>query len=90
MPEGSLGPSLPIKGTAKTLIRLGAVNLGGFVVLHSFSDTKRTTLLLENVPDDFHTASEKFDPSHEIMALFVLRKFILQTRMRNHPVGLDV
>ena len=24
------------------------------------------------------------------MALFVLRKLILQTRMRNHPVGLDV
>ena len=29
-------------------------------------------------------------PSHEIMALFVLRKFILQTRMRSHPVGVDV
>ena len=29
-------------------------------------------------------------PSHEIMALFVLRKLILQTRMRSHPVGLDV
>ena len=26
----------------------------------------------------------------EIMALFVLRKLILQTRMRSHPVGLDV
>ena len=30
------------------------------------------------------------EPSHEIMALFVLRKLILQTRMRSHPVGLDV
>ena len=30
------------------------------------------------------------EPSHEIMALFVLRKDILQTRMRSHPVGLDV
>ena len=30
----------------------------------------------------------KFEPSHEIMVLFVLRKLILQTRMRNHPVGL--
>ena len=29
------------------------------------------------------------EPSHEIMALFVLRKLILQMRMRNHPVGLD-
>ena len=30
------------------------------------------------------------ETSHEIMVLFVLRKFILQTRMRSHPVGLDV
>ena len=30
------------------------------------------------------------EPSHEIMALFVLRKLTLQTRMRSHPVGLDV
>ena len=31
-----------------------------------------------------------FEPAHEIMALFVPRKLILQTRMRSHPVGLDV
>ena len=31
-----------------------------------------------------------FEPSHEIMALFGLRKLILQTRMRSLPVGLDV
>ena len=30
------------------------------------------------------------EPSHEIMVLFVLRKLILQNRMRSHPVGLDV
>ena len=30
------------------------------------------------------------EPSHEIMARFVFRKLILQTRMRGHPVGLDV
>ena len=30
------------------------------------------------------------EPCHEIMALSVLRKLILQTRMRSHPVGLDV
>ena len=30
------------------------------------------------------------EPCHDIMALFVLRKLILQTRMRSHPVGLDV
>ena len=31
-----------------------------------------------------------YEPSQEIMALFVLRKLILQTHMRSHPVGLDV
>ena len=31
-----------------------------------------------------------FAPTHEILALFVLCKFILQIRMRSHPVGLDV
>ena len=31
-----------------------------------------------------------FEPAHEIMALFVFRKLILQTRMHSHPVGLDV
>ena len=30
------------------------------------------------------------EPDHEIMALFVLCKLILQTRMCSHPVGLDV
>ena len=30
------------------------------------------------------------EPFYEIMVLFVLRKLILQTRMRSHPVGLDV
>ena len=30
------------------------------------------------------------EPAHEIMVLFVLRKLILQKRMRSHPVELDV
>ena len=30
----------------------------------------------------------KSEPSHEIMALFILSKLILQTRMHSHPVGL--
>ena len=34
--------------------------------------------------------AEENEPAHEIMAFFVLRKLILQTRMRNYPVGLDV
>ena len=33
--------------------------------------------------------AKPFQPAHEIMALFVLCKLILQTRMRRHPVGLD-
>ena len=31
-----------------------------------------------------------FEPSHEIMVVFVLRKLILQTRMRSHRAGLGV
>ena len=31
-----------------------------------------------------------YKPAHEITALFVLCKFILQKRMRSHTVGLDV
>ena len=31
-----------------------------------------------------------YEPSQEIMVLFVLRKLILQMGMRSHPVGLDV
>ena len=31
-----------------------------------------------------------FESAHEIMALFVLRKLILQMRIRSHPVGLDL
>ena len=29
-----------------------------------------------------------YEPSHEIMVLFVLRKLIIQTCMCSHPVGL--
>ena len=35
-------------------------------------------------------ANTIFEPEHEIMVLFVLRKLILQMRMRSHLVGLDV
>ena len=31
-----------------------------------------------------------FEPAHDIMVLFILRKLILQTRMPSHTVGLDV
>ena len=39
---------------------------------------------LENI--QYHT----YEPAQEIMALFVLHKLILQTRMRKHPMGLNV
>ena len=47
------------------------------------------------VPDHMCIRPYAYDPDlnesvHEIMVLFVLRKFILQTRMRSYPVGLDV
>ena len=32
----------------------------------------------------------KHEPTHAILAHFVLRKFILQIRLCSHPVGLDV
>ena len=32
----------------------------------------------------------RYEPAHEIMALFFPRKLILQTRMHSHQVGLDV
>ena len=35
-------------------------------------------------------AHNQNEPSQEVMVLFVLRKLILQTRMRRHPVGLGV
>ena len=50
---------------------------------------------LELVQVDLDLTADKnshsvFEPAHEIMAFFVLRKLILQTRMRSRPVGLDV
>ena len=35
-------------------------------------------------------STKRNEPCHEIMVLFALRKLIIQTRMRSHPVGLDV
>ena len=45
-------------------------------------------LSLIHVSNVIHTI-RIFEPTHEIMVLFVLRKLILQTRMLSHPVGLD-
>ena len=67
-------------------------------------DTADLTKYDDNLPTEavfFHDTIYKYldhcklskdtnEPAHEIMALLVLRKLILQTRMRRHPVGLDV
>ena len=42
------------------------------------------------VASHVYNFNNRNDPAHEIIALFILRKLILQTRMRSHPVGLDV
>ena len=38
----------------------------------------------------FDSGKQLNEPLHVIMALFFLRRLVLQTRMRSHPVGLDV
>ena len=54
----------------------------------SYSGTIHSTPCPVDHPTDSVCISN--EPSHEIMALFVLRKLILQVRMRSHLVGLDV
>ena len=39
---------------------------------------------------ELHVILLLWENAHEIMALFVPRKLILQTHMHNHPVGLDI
>ena len=43
-------------------------------------------LVLDSIQN--HALKLSYELTHEIMALFVLRKFILQTHMRNQPVEL--
>ena len=49
-----------------------------------------TKLFSTFIEGRYYDLVSKFEPTHEIMALFVLRKLILQTRMHSHSVGLDV
>ena len=39
---------------------------------------------------DWIDLQNRYEPTHEVLALFVLCKFILLIRMPSHPVGLDV
>ena len=47
--------------------------------------------ILQSAPFSIHISQnvQSVEPAHEIMALFVLCKLILQTRMCSHPGGLD-
>ena len=58
-----------------------------------------TSILSRGEPDQvdsagifpyLHIHQSKCEPAHEIMARFVLRKFILQTHIRSYPVELVV
>ena len=70
---------------------------GGVMAVNTKTGWKATT----RIPDDFSSVlvvllayvrkpETSNEPVHEIMVLFVLRKLVLQTRMRSHPVGLEV
>ena len=43
-----------------------------------------------NYPDPDPDRKLPFEPCHEIMVLFILRKLILQMHVHSHPVGLEV
>ena len=66
-------------------------NLSGFYtncMVESGEYIKRTTGA--SLRTKIVRSLQNFEPCHEIMVFFVLHKLILQTRMGNHPVGLDV
>ena len=76
---------------------------GSYVLSSAFSPTSKTfhnTVLWKRLEHQCYllekrhvycpTQNKENEPAHEIMILFILRKFILQTCMRSHPVVLDV
>ena len=96
----------PVKSYDKTNITILALRLWAKYRWGLTSFGQFINLCMENInnPDKIpitgrfkhiisNTASKQqtiFEPTHRISALFVLRKFILQSRMCRHPVGLDV
>ena len=60
-----------------------------FLILLSFNPSTSCQHLAK-VCCSFDSSFLTTEPAHEIMVVFVLRKLILQTRMRSHSVGLDV
>ena len=45
---------------------------------------------LGDVSSEHFSETNKYEPTHEIMALIALRKLNLQIRMRSNPLGLHV
>ena len=75
----------------RTLILFVLSCRGSYIMLIRCNDESTRLLVqpqMKPCPQVMHATSN--EPTHEIMALSVLRKLILQTRTRSHPVGLDV
>ena len=73
--------------------------IGKLSILFQLASTNGRKIQVNSTNEDFLYPSPSgnifytyqiFEPAHETVALFVLRKLILQTRMRSHRVGLDV
>ena len=90
-----------VERTAKTLIRLGGCpgwsesSMGAqsfcWFCHEAAQMTSRKVIwsTFNNICPDSSCEKESFEPSHESMVCFVLRKLILQTHTRRHPEGLD-
>ena len=74
------------------ILRLSCVSLWFlYVTVMTGWETANKYKIKNSMDQQVYFAAEgTFEPSHEIMILFILRKLILQTHMRSHPVGLDV
>ena len=62
----------------------------GVLAILSAGSRRKPLQLHDMVVNGWNWMEATFEPAHEILALFVLCKLILQTRMRSHPLGLDV
>ena len=63
---------------------------GSMIVIICLHDLTKVKTNDQGTCCNLHELSPINEPAHKIMALFVLLKLILQTRMCNHPVRLDV
>ena len=95
--EESLGPCYPLSAQRRLW---SESSLGAYIILLVLS-WDGSYVLQSNLPSACPLRTDRqteelfsdiftIEPCHEIMELFVLRKLILQTRMRSHPVVLDI